>query len=59
MNKKKKPEDMEYIPPRFLLTLLKPIIRDELTAQCRENREGIIITFPNGQKFLFTVREKE
>lgn len=45
------------ISPRHLLNLLMPIIKDELIAQCRYDREGIRIKFVNGQIFHLTVSE--
>ncbi|MDE7301202.1 MAG: hypothetical protein K2N47_03445 [Clostridia bacterium] len=48
-----------YISPRYLLSLLKPIIKDELIAQCREDRFGLSIKFRNGQQFLLTIGEIE
>lgn len=45
------------ISPRYLLNLLMPVIKDELIAQCRYDREGIRIKFVNGQIFHLTVSE--
>lgn len=45
----------EIITPRYLLSLLKPVIKDELVAQCRDDREGIKIKFCNGQQFHLSV----
>ncbi len=49
--------DNEVITPRYLIDLLKPIINDELVAQCRYDRTGIRIKFCNGQQFHLTVIE--
>lgn len=41
----------------YLLNLIKPIIADELVANFRFDREGLRISFANGQKFRLEIRE--
>lgn len=48
---------VEKITPWYLLTLIKPILADELIAKFRFDRSGIRITFNNGQKFHLTISE--
>lgn len=63
MNKEQKMPNNDFenepqvITPRYLLTLLKPLIKDELVAHCREDASGIKIKFANGQQFHLTVAE--
>ena len=47
----------EVITARYLISLLIPIIKDELVAQCRCDRGGIRIKFLNGQIFHLNVTE--
>lgn len=47
----------EKITPWSLLTLIKPMLSDELIAKLRFDRTGIKITFCNGQTFHLTVTE--
>lgn len=47
----------KVITPWYLLTLLKPIIKDEIVAQFRFDRTGIRMKFVNGQKFHLTINE--
>lgn len=47
----------EKITPWYLLTIIKPILADELIAKFRFDRSGIKIAFPNGQKFHLTISE--
>lgn len=47
----------EVITPWYLLTILKPIIREEFIAMCRYDRSGIRMKFNNGQKFHLTITE--
>ena len=47
----------QVITPWYLLELLKPIIKDEVIAQCRFDRTGLRISFCNGQKFHLSVTE--
>ena len=49
--------EIEKITPWYLLTLIKPIIADELLAKLRFDREGIRINFCNGQKFRLKIEE--
>ncbi len=49
--------EVEEISSRYLLNLVKPIIAEELVATFRFDREGLRIAFPNGQKFLLTIKE--
>ena len=44
------------ITPWYILTLLKPLIADELVATLRFDREGLRIKFPNGQKFRLYIK---
>ena len=54
----KKDEDTpEVITPWYILTLIKPIIREEFIAKCRFDRAGIKLSFCNGQKFRVKVEE--
>lgn len=50
-------EKIEKITPWYLLNLIKPILADELIAKLRFDRNGIRITFCNGQKFKLTIDE--
>ncbi len=47
----------EFITPWYIITMLKPIIKDEIIAQFRYDRTGIKMRFCNGQKFHLTVTE--
>lgn len=47
----------ETITPWRLLTIIKPILADELVANLRFDRNGIRIAFRNGQKFHLTLNE--
>lgn len=49
-------EEQDKITPWYLITLLKPLIADELVATLRLDREGIRIKFPNGQKFKLYIK---
>lgn len=49
--------ESEIITPRYLLNLIKPILSDKLVAKFRFEREGLRITFCNGQKFLLKIEE--
>ena len=56
MNELNSTEQTE-ISSRNLLNLIKPILAEELVATFRFDREGLRIAFPNGQKFLLTIKE--
>lgn len=43
------------ITPWYLLTLIKPILADELVAKLRFDREGLRVKFCNGQKFRIRI----
>ena len=45
------------ITPWYLLTLIKPILADELVAQLRFDRAGLRVKFCNGQKFRISIEE--
>ena len=47
----------EAITPWFIITLLKPIMREEFIAERRNDRTGIRMKFLNGQKFHLTIEE--
>ncbi len=47
----------EKITPWNLMTLIKPVLSDELVAKLRFDRYGIKITFYNGQKFHLSIKE--
>lgn len=47
----------EKITPWYLLTLIKPILADELIAQLRFDRAGLRVKFCNGQKFRIRIEE--
>ncbi len=47
----------DKITPWYLLTLLKPIIADELLATFRFDTRGLRLTFPNGQRFRIRIEE--
>ena len=49
--------EQEKITPWYLLTLIKPILSDELIAKLRFDRNGLRIAFPNGQKFHLQIDE--
>lgn len=49
--------EFEKITPWYLLTLIKPIIAEELVAKLRFDRTGIRINFCNGQKFHLKIEE--
>ncbi|MCM1546499.1 MAG: hypothetical protein NC033_05625 [Clostridiales bacterium] len=49
----------EIITPWYIITLIKPIIREEFIATCRYDRTGIRLKFLNGQKFHISVKEME
>ncbi len=49
--------ELEKITPWYLLTLIKPILADELVAKFRYDRTGIKIDFCNGQKFHLKIEE--
>ena len=53
----KKDDLPEVITPWYIMTLLKPIIREEFIAKSRYDRTGIRLEFLNGQKFHITVTE--
>lgn len=50
-------DNTKKITPWYLLTLIKPILADELVAKLRFDRSGIRINFCNGQKFHLKIEE--
>lgn len=50
-------KEPDKISPRYLLSLIKPVLADELVAKLRYDREGLRIAFCNGQKFRVIITE--
>ncbi len=61
MDKDKTPKNNEiqtdYVSARLLLKIIKPILAEELIAVYRFDREGLKLSFPNGQKFKLKIEE--
>lgn len=47
----------EYISPAVLLKMVKTILSDEMGAVYRIERDGLKLSFVNGQKFRIKVEE--
>lgn len=47
----------DYISPAVLLKMVKTILADEVGAIYRIERDGLKLTFCNGQKFRIKVEE--
>lgn len=50
-------KDAEYISPAALLKMVKVILADEIGAVYRFERDGLKISFLNGQKFRLKIEE--
>lgn len=54
---KSKEDKFEKITPWYLLTLIKPILADELVAKLRFDTFGLRVNFCNGQMFRIRIEE--
>ena len=50
-------QDGEYLSPAMLLKMVKTILADEVGAIYRFERDGLKMSFVNGQKFRIKIEE--
>lgn len=50
-------QEAEYISPAVLLKMVKAVLAEEIGATYRFERDGLKISFINGQKFRMKIEE--
>lgn len=56
-NNQSENDELKKITPWYLLTLIKPILADELVAKLRFDNFGLRVNFCNGQMFRIRIEE--